>query len=147
VILLRHGMLADASLIATIQRDSWIAAMPWLPRTTSTAEDEAFFRDHVLASATVLIAEDSGQARGFIEFRPGWIDQLYVCSSDRGQGVGTTLLRAALEQLSQPVRLYTFQRNLPARRFYEKHGFEPEAFGDGSTNVEREPDVLYRLGR
>jgi RimJ/RimL family protein N-acetyltransferase len=39
------------------------------------------------------------------------------------------------------LRLYTFARNEGARRFYERHGFAPVAFGDGSANQEGEPDV------
>ena len=36
-----------------------------------------------------------------------------------------------------------FQRNAAARAFYEKHGFRAVAFGDGSANMEAEPDALY----
>jgi hypothetical protein len=39
--------------------------------------------------------------------------------------------------------LWTFQRNAPARRFYEKEGFVAVRETDGSGNEEREPDVLY----
>ena len=45
------------------------------------------------------------------------------------------------------MRLYAFQQNEAARRFYERHGFVAIAFGDGSTNEERCPDVLYGLAR
>ena len=37
----------------------------------------------------------------------------------------------AKERLGSPIRLYTFQANNGARRFYERHGFTPIAFGDG----------------
>ena len=30
-----------------------------------------------------------------------------------------------------------------ARRFYERNGFVAEAFGDGTGNEERQPDVRY----
>ena len=43
-----------------------------------------------------------------------------------------------------PVRrLHTFTRNEGARRFYKRHGFVAVAFGEGSSNEEREPDVRY----
>ena len=74
-----------------------------------------------------------------------WITQLYVEPGYWGTGIGTQLLRTALGALSQPIRLYTFQQNVAARRFYERFGFKPIAFGDGSTNEERCPDVLYEL--
>jgi ribosomal protein S18 acetylase RimI-like enzyme len=74
-----------------------------------------------------------------------WITQLYVEPEHCGVGVGTQLLRAALAALPKPIRLYTFQQNVAARRFYERFGFEAIAFGDGSANEEGCPDVLYEL--
>jgi ribosomal protein S18 acetylase RimI-like enzyme len=47
--------------------------------------------------------------------------------------------------LALPVRLCTFQANVRARSFYERHGFKAIAFGDGNSNEERCPDVLYEL--
>ena len=41
------------------------------------------------------------------------------------------------------VKLWTFQRNAGARRFYERNGFVAVEFGDGTGNEEREPDVRY----
>jgi len=73
----------------------------------------------------------------------GWIDQLYLLPEWVGRGIGTRLLEIARGTLTAPIRLYTFQCNQPARAFYERRGFEPIAFGDGSGNEERCPDVLY----
>jgi putative acetyltransferase len=42
------------------------------------------------------------------------------------------------------LRLWAFQRNAPARRFYEARGFIAKKFTDGATNMEREADVLYQ---
>lgn len=58
-------------------------------------------------------------------------------------GIGTRFLDRARAELRPPIRLYTFQGNQSARHFYEHHGFEAIAFGDGSGNEERCPDVLY----
>lgn len=44
-----------------------------------------------------------------------------------------------------PIRLYTFQQNAGARRFYGRSGFASIQFTDGSANEERCPDVLYEL--
>ena len=62
-----------------------------------------------------------------------------------GAKVVTPVLRSAkMPACVTPVlRLYTFQSNEGARRFYERHGFAAVAFGDGSDNEEREPDVRY----
>ncbi|MCP5283757.1 MAG: GNAT family N-acetyltransferase [Burkholderiaceae bacterium] len=76
----------------------------------------------------------------------GWIDQLYVKPGYTGQGLGAKLLQHAHTALRPPVRLYTFQANAGARRFYERHGYAPELFTDGSANEEGVPDVLYVWG-
>jgi GNAT superfamily N-acetyltransferase len=75
----------------------------------------------------------------------GWITQLYVRPSCIGRGIGTLLISHALASLPRPVRLWCFQRNTLARRFYERRGFAPIRFTDGSANEERCPDVLYEL--
>lgn len=50
--------------------------------------------------------------------------------------------RSAARSLA-PLRLYTFQANHGAMRFYERHDFLAIAFTDGQANEERCPDVLY----
>ena len=61
------------------------------------------------------------------------------------QGIGALLLAHAMRALALPIRLYTFQANAGARRFYERHGFVPLEFTDGQANEEHCPDVLYEL--
>ena len=73
----------------------------------------------------------------------GWIDHLYLDPSAVGQGIGSLLVEQAKRQVGSPIRLYVFQENTGARRFYERHGFRPIAFGDGSENEENCPDALY----
>jgi hypothetical protein len=41
------------------------------------------------------------------------------------------------------LRLWTFQRNRDARRFYERQGFTLVKETDGSANEEKEPDAMY----
>lgn len=74
-----------------------------------------------------------------------WIDHLYLAPDAVGQGVGTCMLEMAKASLALPIRLYTFQENSAARRFYERNGFRAVSFSDGSNNEERCPDVLYEF--
>ena len=74
-----------------------------------------------------------------------WIDQLYLSPDDVGNGIGTRMLNKAKDSLATPIRLYTFQENTAARRFYERHGFRPISLSDGRNNEERCPDVLYEF--
>jgi ribosomal protein S18 acetylase RimI-like enzyme len=62
-----------------------------------------------------------------------------------GGGIGSVLLDNAFRFLPLPIRLYTFQANTGARRFYERHGFRVIQLTDGHANEERCADVLYEF--
>lgn len=83
---------------------------------------------------------------GLIAFREGWIDQLYVLPEHQGRGTGNALLQVAQRDFNS-LQLWTFQRNAPARRFYEARGFVLVQETDGARNEEKEPDALYRWTR
>ena len=50
-----------------------------------------------------------------------------------------------MRTLQVPIRLYTFQANLGARRLYAWHGFRVIEFTDGQANEEHCPDALYEF--
>ena len=79
-----------------------------------------------------------------IAFRDDWIDQLYVLPKAQGRGVGTELLQVA-QRCFDHLQLWTFQRNVRARHFYEARGFALIQETDGAGNEEKEPDALCRL--
>jgi GNAT superfamily N-acetyltransferase len=83
-----------------------------------------------------------GALAGIIAFRSDWIDQLYVLPEVQGRGVGSELLKVA-KRAFDCLQLWTFQRNLGARRFYEARGFELVEETDGARNEEKEPDARY----
>ena len=78
---------------------------------------------------------------GFIAFRPDWVDHLSIHPDHQGRGLGGTLLKLA-QAAAHALRLWTFQCNLRAHRFYEKHDFRIEQETDGANNEERQPDIL-----
>jgi len=140
---LSRGEMDQAALV---HRAAFDKRLPWLAGLHTPAEDRAYFRDRWFAQCEVWGAVDGGLI-GFIAFREGWIDQFYVLPARQGQGVGEALLDIAKAAYPE-LRLWTFQRNTPARRFYENRGFVAlEEEGDGSGNKEREPDILYRWQR
>ena len=57
------------------------------------------------------------------------------------QGIGSRLLALAKELSRGKLQLHTFEINLGARAFYEKHGFR--VIGQGNDNEEGFPDLLY----
>ena len=72
----------------------------------------------------------------------GFVAHLYVDPPAQRSGVGSALLAYAKRLSPERLSLYTHQRNLRARAFYERHGFRPVTFGV-SPAPECEPDVRY----
>ena len=75
-----------------------------------------------------------------------WVRQLYVAPGRTGAGIGQRLLDAMLAE-SSTLKLWTFQRNAGARRFYERNAFVAVEFTDGSGCDEKEPDVRYERAK
>ena len=118
----------------------------WLVRLDASVhtpdEDLAFIRDIVLPGQQVTVAEAGKEYVGFIAVSSDWVEQLYLEPARTGHGIGSRLLTDATAALPV-VKLHCFQANTGARRFYERHGFRAESFGDGTTNEEGLPDILY----
>ncbi len=104
--------------------------------------DRDYFRHHVFADCEVWGAFAPAVLTGFIAFREGWIDHLYVLPAFQRQGVGGALLDIAKRRGGQ-IHLWTFKKNAGARAFYAAHGFVAVEETDGDRNEEKEPDVLY----
>lgn len=128
---------------AIVHRASFDERLPWLAGLHTPAEDRSFYREHVFVECSVWGAFNADALVGIMAFRPDWIDQFYVLPQTQRTGVGSALLGVAKAQATS-LSLWTFQRNVAARRFYEKHSFVAVMETDGSGNEEREPDVLYR---
>ena len=108
---------------------------------------EAAWIRAIFATLSVWLAVDGECVVGVVSRKDEWINQLYVAPNSTGQGIGQRLLDAFLAEAAAEsiadVRLWTFQRNAGARRFYERNGFVAVEFTDGRGNEEREPDVRY----
>ena len=72
---------------------------------------------------------------------------LYVHPAWWSTGTGRALMDRVLARVKIAgytcITLWVLEANARARHFYEARGFEAIAFGDGSHNEERCPDVLY----
>lgn len=151
---LRPAVSADAERVAEILLASRAAHLPYLPQVHPPDEVRQWVAGTLLPSGGVIVAEQDAQVQAFVAALPddadeslGWIAQLYAAPGHTGQGLGARLLQAGLLRMAvagvRRVRLYTFQANVGARRFYEREGFVVVAMGDGLDNEERCPDVLY----
>lgn len=141
---IRRATLTDAAGIAALHRHSLRTALPHLPDLHSPEEDVEFFTGLVRSLDVWLAENEYEMLLGFIAFDEETIQQLYLHPVHQRRGIGSELLRLAMKTFEgKQLRLWTFQANAPARRFYEKHGFTIERLTDGSGNEEKEPDVLY----
>jgi GNAT superfamily N-acetyltransferase len=142
---IRRANAQEAEAVARLHRRVRHASLPFLPDLHTPDEDLQFFRSVVFAQCEVWVA-GGGAIDGFIAFRAGWIDHLYVRPECQRQGIGTALLAQAM-QTYPLLRLWTFQRNETAIRFYRTRGFREIERTDGSRNEEREPDILFEWRR
>jgi GNAT superfamily N-acetyltransferase len=97
----------------------------------------------------VWVAEEDGRLLGFLGIEHSTnlgapvLEKLYVEPAEQNRGIGSALLDKAKELRPDELYLWVFQKNR-ARALYERHGFELVSLTDGSDNMEREPDALYR---
>lgn len=140
--MVRPARPADAAAIAVVHRLAMRISLPFLPELHTAEEDLAFVQGRLMPGNQVDVVEAAGAVVAYVAYHPGWIEHLYVHPDHQGRGHGPALLARALADGSER-RLWTFQKNLRARGFYESRGFVIEKFTDGSGNEEREPDILY----
>ncbi len=134
---------ADFDELVALWHETNRASYPYvqLQQEHTLVDARRYFRDNILADCRVWIAESSGhQYLGLLALDSSWIRQLTVFRAFQRQGIGTALLQQARRHSPGQLRVYTFQRNMAARAFYEQHGFKAVALGM-SPAPEREPDV------
>jgi ribosomal protein S18 acetylase RimI-like enzyme len=142
-ITIRPATAADAAGVADVYLASFKATYDF-PLAHTDDQVRAWIRDVVMPTGGTWVALDAdGAIVGMMVVALGDLDQLYVRPDRLGEGIGRRLLDIAKERSPDGLTLYTFQVNERARRFYERHGFVAEWFGDGSANEEGQPDVRY----
>jgi GNAT superfamily N-acetyltransferase len=137
---IREGSPADAVIVGGIfvrARD----VMTYLPRIPEL--DRPKLGGWITARHEVWVIQDGGRIVGFAGLSKGWLDHLYMDPDSQGAGFGSLLLEHVKTIQPEGLQLWVFQKNVGARRLYERHGFRLEKVTDGSGNMEREPDALY----
>jgi GNAT superfamily N-acetyltransferase len=140
VIRLRAARPTDAGVVGEILTE-FASATDWLPQLHSGAEDIAH-AGAMIARGWVTVAERDGAVVGFAACDGDDLDALYVAARARGTGVGTALLQRLQQEVSA-LKLWTFQANLGAQRFYARHGFGEVTRTDGAASDEKLPDVRF----
>ena len=140
--ILRRATAEDAQAIAIVHRTAMRVSLAFLPELHTAKEDLRFFAERFLPANEVWVADDGARVVGYIGFDSDWIHHLYLLPEFQGQSLGPQLLGLALSD-GRSRRLWTFQQNARARRFYEDRGFVLLELTDGEGNEEKAPDALY----
>jgi len=144
---LRPATATDADAVADVYLRSRKELVDCAPLVHSDESVRDWVRRHLIPRGSTTVAVVAGQVVGLMAVSTaadcGWIDQLYLHPAWIRRAIGTRLLELARRKLPPPIRLYSFRCNTGARSFYEQHGFTAIAFGDGSGNEEKCPDILY----
>ena len=141
---LRRARLDEADELAELMfvvRQHNVGAIP--PSVHPLDDMRRWMRDVAFTAYEIWVADDGDRLVGFLALsRPDWLEHLYVHPASTGQGLGSRFVELAKQELGGAVQLWTFQSNVGAHRFYERHGFVPVEWTDGD-NEEQAPDVRY----
>ncbi|MGY3689746.1 GNAT family N-acetyltransferase [Vibrio coralliilyticus] len=132
--------------VVSLWRDSMQEAIGIPP--VHTFESQAFFLNHILPETHKIYVALSNETRlpvAFVAINDSEINQLYVHRKFQSMGIGSQLLAMAKQQSSGRLSLRTFENNIRAQQFYERHGFV--AIGGDAENEEGLPDMLYEWRR
>ncbi len=140
---LRAAQPGDAPAIAMLHANSWRSAyrgilgdefLDGVLDENRRAVWASRLCDEPQGNQIILVDEDAGQIHGFacafIDADPEWgtlLDNLHVVPDLKGQGLGRRLMAAiaaaVLQAASKPMlHLWAYEKNLAARRFYERLG-------------------------
>ena len=137
---IRRATTDDAEAVGLIflsTRDR-MAYLPPIPD-----EDRPKLGRWIVERGKVWVSEEDRQIVGFLGLQGDLVGHLYVAPEAQDSGIGSGLLDHAKRLRPDGLALWVFQKNMGARRFYERHGFRLVRLTDGADNMEREPDALY----
>ncbi len=144
-LVVRRAEPDDAIGIGDVWLTSWRATFDFPPGHPD-ADVRRWLRDELVPRSEAWVAADpeaGGRIVGIMALSATMIEQLYLAPDWIGRGVGHRFVELAKERRPDGLELYCFQANGHARTFYEDNGFVAVAFGDGSNNEERQPDIRY----
>jgi GNAT superfamily N-acetyltransferase len=121
-------------------REQSVPAIPMIAHPRETVLP--FVCDVLLHDFEVHVAVLQGRLVGFLALMaPDHLGHLYLDAGHTGRGLGSRLLDLAKQRFPDGLRLWAFQDNTDALRFYGRHGFVAVQWTEGD-NEEGAPDVL-----
>jgi len=120
------------------------AAYKYLPswETFTFGQATDTFRKQIRPCCEIWVGVSNDRIVAFIALAGSYVDRMHVDPSEWRNGWGSRLLAHAKALHPSGLELHTHQENEPARRLYEKHGFQAVKFGT-SPAPENVPDVEY----
>lgn len=147
-LVIRPAGPSDVPALSELAKRTWADAFggPFRPEDLAAelekSRSEAYFSD-ALKETTILLAEENGALRGYVQFgdveipevevQPGdqGLRRLYVDTAMQGRGVGRRLMDAALDhpRLASAHRIFltVWEQNQGAMHLYESFGFKTVA--------------------
>jgi GNAT superfamily N-acetyltransferase len=152
-ILLRHGAPDDTEILFAIHRESALAAYVHVFPPDRYAFPEEQMRRHWNAElggseTEVVIAEREGAPVGFATVSPGWLRNFFVVPDEWGHGVAAAIHEEVVRLLAAMgagAHLWVLEANARARRFYERHGWQPDGERGRSEYPPYPPTLRYQL--
>ena len=134
------GVTSDAAEISQILED-WAEATSWLP-TVDSAIERADYGRWLLEHTQVTILRYNSQFVGFLALEGNIVQSLYIKAAFQRLGFGQAAINYAQEQYNE-LKLWVFQANTDAQKFYQKLGFEALETTNGQDNDYGLPDIFY----
>ena len=137
----------ESDACVAIYRDAW-RGMPFVPQDLHSTDDDCRWMRDVFARQLVLVAEiaDAADADsrivGLLSMSDGTVHNFYIRPGYQNRGIGHKLIETAKTCSGGALRLWVFEPNEGAIRFYERHGFATVRKTDGLENEEKVPDRL-----
>jgi putative acetyltransferase len=136
---LRHYRQSDEDAAVELWLRTWQAAYPQLDFIARLDWWRQRWRDELLRTADVVIAEQDDVLIGFVTIDPRtfYLDQIVVAPEQWRSGIGATLLEEARRISPHGLDLDVNVDNARAIAFYKKHGFT--IAGPGKNPVSGKP--------
>lgn len=165
----RAATIADAPALATLGRDTFVAAFGHLYRPEDLAaflaevhNPDAVAGEIAGDECTHRLVEHEGALVAFCKLRyptkfgaysdaanPIELGQLYALPGYTGSGIGAQLMDWALAQAREgghdAVLLSVYSENFGAQRFYQRYGFAKIADITFQVGEHLDPEFLYEL--
>ena len=130
----------DAAEISQILED-WAASNREIP-LVHNVEERADYGCWLLEHTSVTMIHNSSGVVGFLALEKHIIQGLYIKKDFQGFGFGQAAIKFAQKQFEE-LRLWVFQSNIGAQKFYQRLGFQIVEKSDGEDNDYRLPDIFY----